>query len=682
MTDAASGLSILHVIVRAGPTNSQYNEHCLPVLDTRRITVCSLFPADVQPPDELNLFEGDGTVGGCFRALRRTLAAGEYDVVHVHAPASGILTLITYFRLHRSRRDLAFTVHNSWQSFRMRNRLFLRLILLLFPLVVVCGQAAYESMPRRLRSRHRKVQVVPNGVDVDRIDKVLDGQEVEARDGFHAVTVSRLIPIKHPHTVLSAFMSMRKASDTLVVVGDGTLRTQLDDRVQHEGLLRQVSLRGVIPRDDVYRELDRADAFLTTSAGEGLPVALLEAMACGLPVIASDIPPHREVARVAKGLPLVPVGDTEGFARALTRLKTAGPEERDIMGQRLRACVLEHFSVRSMNESYGRLYRAHVPRGAEVGRPLRSTHLDKQVGLLDRVKRRIAFILALSVLGAAVGFGVAFVQSPVFKGETSVQVGKDIGVAANEETLKTSAALAIRYADLTRREPVLGPLVDDGWAETWRDLQRDVFARVSDKNPQLIEISVYTDARESSAQLAAAVAASLLRTARSAIESDEQFFLRQQVNALEDDITAAEREAQRVRDRLVTASAEVAPALRGRLVQLQGSLAELRSSYVELDGRDTSEAGELGVVDEAWTTRSPLRPTPVVLGVVGLIIGLTLAIGWIHLFDRRPPAGGGTGEFDPATIPQQHPRNRNGHTRASAWAGQDASWRDHDLERR
>ncbi len=681
MTDAATGLSILHVIVRAGPTNSQYNEHCLPVLDSRRVTVCSLFPADVQPPDQLALFEGDGTVGGCFRALRRTLAAEEYDIVHVHAPASGIVTLLTYLKLRRPRRDLAFTVHNSWSSFRVRNRLFLRLILALFPLVVVCGQAAFESMPQRLRRRDN-VHVVPNGVDVDRIDKVLDGNEPEARDGFHVITVSRLIPIKHPHTALSAFISMRKARDTLVVVGDGTLRNQLDDRVQHDGLLRQVSMKGVIPRDDVYRELDRADAFMTTSAGEGLPVALLEAMACGLPVVASDIPPHREVARVAQGLPLVPVGDTEGFARALTRIKTAGPEQRDRMGQRLRACVEEHFSVRSMNEAYGQLYRSRVPRGGEVGRPLRSaTLLEAPASLFDRVKHRLALILTLSILGAAAGFGIAYVQAPVFKGETSLQVGRDLGVAADENTLKTSGALAIRYADLSRREPVLGPLVEEGWAESWRDLQRDVFARVGDKNPQLVEISVYTDDRERSAELASAVADSLLRAARAAIDSDTRFFLRGQVSALEADIASAETEVQRLRERLPTVTPQKAPALRDRIADLQATLGELRSSYVELDAMDTSESGRLAIVDPAWTTRSPLRPTPLVLAVAGLAIGFTLALGWIHLFDRRPPERRPTEGPTQSTVPEQ-PRARDGHARASAWAGTDPMWRHHDLERR
>jgi hypothetical protein len=64
MTDPAQGLSVLHVIVRAGPTNSQYNEHVLPVLGSRRITVCSLFPATVTPPPHLTLYQGDGTLRG------------------------------------------------------------------------------------------------------------------------------------------------------------------------------------------------------------------------------------------------------------------------------------------------------------------------------------------------------------------------------------------------------------------------------------------------------------------------------------------------------------------------------------------------------------------------------------------------------------------------------------------
>jgi glycosyltransferase involved in cell wall biosynthesis/capsular polysaccharide biosynthesis protein len=687
MTDAAAGLSVLHVIVRAGPTNSQYNEHCLPVLDTRTVTVCSLFPADVTPPDQLRLFEGDGSVAGCFRALRRALTTDEYDVVHVHAPASGMVTLWTYARLRRPRRDLVFTIHNSWQSFRRRNRMFLRLIMLLFPLVVVCGQAAYESMPKRLRRlRHDKLRVVPNGVDVDRVDRALDGYRPHRGAGFHVAAVSRLIPIKHPHTVLSAFLAMRKRDDTLTFIGDGQLRLQLNDRIQHEKLLHTVSMRGIIARDDVYRELADADAFITTSAGEGLPVAMLEAMACGRPVVASDIPPHREIARAAKGLPLVRVGDTEGYARALERLRAVGPVERAAIGQRLRETVVSHFSVTSMNDAYGRLYRQQVPRGAEVGRTLRTaSRLDPETaGLGERLRRRLGFVLALTILGGIVGFGIAFVQAPVFKGETSLQVGRDLAVAADEDTLNTSSSLATRYADLTRREPVLGPVAEDGWAESWRDLQPDVFARVGDKNPQLVEISVYSDSREKAADLVTAVAQSLMRASREAITSSDRAFIGEQLTALESDIARSNRELLRLEDELAVADAATRPTIAARIADLQGTLVELRSSYAELDTLDTSEAGELAVVDEAWTTRSPLRPTPLVLGLAGLAIGLTLAIGWIHLFDRRPPRTPTTAPVPAPDLPEQthQQRRQHGRARPSAWAANDPSWPDHDIERR
>ena len=87
-TDPAGGLSVLHVVVKAGPTNSQYNEHCLPVMRERRITVCSLFPAEVEPPPEIVLVQGDGSLRGCFRALREALARSTYDACTCTPPAA------------------------------------------------------------------------------------------------------------------------------------------------------------------------------------------------------------------------------------------------------------------------------------------------------------------------------------------------------------------------------------------------------------------------------------------------------------------------------------------------------------------------------------------------------------------------------------------------------------------
>ena len=224
--DPAVGLSVLHVVVQAGPTNSQYNEHCLPVMRDRRITVCSLFPADVAVPREITLVQGDGSVRGCFRALREALALATYDVVHVHAAGSGILALAVYLFSRRSRRDLVFTLHTSWPNVRLRNRLFLYVVAGLFPVFVACGDASAASLPRTLRWLVRRLEVVPNGVDVERIDRVLEGEVVPApptgRVGL-VVSVGRLIGIKDPATVVAAFRRAARPEDQLVMVGDGEL---------------------------------------------------------------------------------------------------------------------------------------------------------------------------------------------------------------------------------------------------------------------------------------------------------------------------------------------------------------------------------------------------------------------------------------------------------------------------
>lgn len=642
MTDPAAGLSILHVVVRAGETNSQYNEHCLPVLGDRQITVCSLFPADVTPPPALTLFEGDGSMRGCFRVLRRALDFAEYDVVHVHAPASGMVTLATYWRTRRSRQDLVFTVHNSWRSFRRRNRLFLRLIIALFPLVVVCGQAARDSMPRRLlRRRGHKIAVVPNGVDVERVDAVLADFEPPPRpdSGRTVVSVGRLIPIKDPVTLVEAFSVASAESDGLVVVGDGPLRTDVEGAARRHDLGERLQLTGLVPRDEVYRLNRSSDIFMTTSRGEGLPVAMLEAMACGLPVVASDIPPHREIASRIPGIPLVPPGDRAGFARALRRVLALTEAERQHVGTRLRRGVAEEFSVSAMNRRYGEIYAGVRAAGGARRRNLRPADAGPQQGepLWMRLRRRAALVLVLAVLGGVGGFAFANVQSPLYKSETTLMVGSG-GPIGSEDELKLSAALAVAYADLARREPVLGPVADAGFAGSWRELQPDVHVQTGAKNPQLVQITVYKGDPEQAAALAGAVSDQLVEVAESGTTSPQRRFVREQVTGLQQAVQDTASELEAVSEALAAATGDERARLSSTADQLRRDLTDLQSSYAELEQLDNADVALLAAVDSPWVTRSPLRPTPIVLAVAGTAVGITLATGWVHLFDRRRPA--------------------------------------------
>jgi glycosyltransferase involved in cell wall biosynthesis len=648
--------SVLHVIVRAGATNSQYNEHCLPVLAERRITVCSLFPADVTPPPNLRLFSGDGTKRGCARVLREALDAGPYDVVHVHAPASGVLTLAVYLRTWRSRRNLAFTVHNSWANFRRRNRLFLYLILALYPTVVVCGRAARDSMPWLVRRLFgAKLRAVPNGVDVARIDRVVAGQGAAGSAGSRViVSVNRLIPLKDPGTVLEAFHHADKAGE-LVLVGDGPLRAELEQDIQRKRLASKVRLTGIVERDEVYRMLWHADAFMSASGGEGLPVAVLEAMACRCPVILSDIPPHREIAAAAPRIPLVPVGDAAAFAKALRELMALPPKERRRLGAAGRQCVTERFSVRAMNDAYGDIYRDVVARNGSVDDRTHDTDQPRQpeqrgvvgvhaaddtaeTGLLTRMRHRLRLVVALTLLGALAGAAYSHFQQPEYHAATSLLVGDVIGGTADEETLKASASLAASYADLSRREPVLKPVAELGFADNWRVLQQQVHAQTGDKNPQLIQITSTAPSADEAERLAAAVADQVVALTKRQEGDFQAEFAERQLTRLETEITETQDRIEAVQAQLDALPASSDPtALETQLTTLRGALADLQDSYDTMleQARPDAGNGEVTILEHAYVTPSPLRPDLLGMVAAGAGAGFVLAAGWIHLDTRR-----------------------------------------------
>lgn len=358
-------LHVLHVVVQAGPTNSQWNEHCLPAADRHVITVCSLLPSTVASDPRIRRYDGTGSRLGALRVLRSALRGGEYDVVHVHAPSSAALLLGAAALGRRRVDDVVFTLHNSWPNLRRRNRLLAALAMAVIPTTVACSSSAAASVPgwaRRLA--RRPMQVVTNGVDVERVARA--GEEHYLRPsngaGRTVVTVGRMIPIKDQATLLTAFASASRPHDRLVVVGEGPLRAELEQLAGRLGVADRVELPGLLQRDDVYRLLGSADAYVSTSRGEGLPLSVLEALAARLPAVLSDIPPHREVAAATAAARLVPVGDARGFADALSRLLALPSEQRAALGRSARKAVTDAFSVHSMTDGYARIY-ASLRRG-------------------------------------------------------------------------------------------------------------------------------------------------------------------------------------------------------------------------------------------------------------------------------------------------------------------------------
>lgn len=353
-------LSILHLILAVRETSMPYNELCLPWADRHNISVCTYFDTELSPAKTITLFEGNGTLPGFFRALSSALNAGEYDVVHVHSPHLGLLFLINTLCSYRTALSSAvLTVHDSYQNYKARNRTMFLPVFAAFRSVVFCSRSSYESFPlfyKRLAG-NRSV-IVTNGVNINRIDNIVAnlGRSDNKTSDFTIVNIGRLVEVKNPFTVLAAFRLSIDPNSRLCIIGDGPLRHFLTMQSRQEGFENQIEFTGLIPRERVFEYLLGADLFVSTSRGEGLPIAVLEAMACRCPVLLSDIPPHREIAEGVDFIPLINPDDTAGFAREIKKFREMSVVERNMIGQNCRNLVEERFSLAVTHDGYEKVY--------------------------------------------------------------------------------------------------------------------------------------------------------------------------------------------------------------------------------------------------------------------------------------------------------------------------------------
>ena len=150
----------------------------------------------------------------------------------------------------------------------------------------------------------------------------------------------------------------------LLIIGDGELRDDLVERTRVLGLQEHVRFLGALPPAEVARQLAGADLFLLPSLYEGgPPLALMEAMASGLPAVATDVLGVRELVAGSETGTVVPVGDPAQLAAAAIEL-LADPARRAAAGSSARAIVLREFTLElSMRKTEQQLDAASVKHG-------------------------------------------------------------------------------------------------------------------------------------------------------------------------------------------------------------------------------------------------------------------------------------------------------------------------------
>lgn len=295
-----------------------------------------------------------------FKALQflvRLMRREQFDLVHCHSTKAGLLGRIA--ARMAGVRIVLFTAH-GWQ-FVGDWPLPLRLAMIAaewlaarLSTAIICVSDYDRQIALRMGiGAPDRLVVVHNGVDP--APWLGNGQAPPPANGPRpstAVMVGRLTLQKDPVTLLDAWHRVDKPH-RLIMVGDGPLLTDVKRQIERNGLSDRVAL--LDPTSDIPSLLRTADVFVQCSRWDGLPLAIIEAMMSGLPVVGTRVGGVAEVVGAGETGLLVPAQNPEALSSALNRL-LHDPGLRARMGETGRRRALEHFTETRMIAETAEVY--------------------------------------------------------------------------------------------------------------------------------------------------------------------------------------------------------------------------------------------------------------------------------------------------------------------------------------
>jgi glycosyltransferase involved in cell wall biosynthesis len=298
---------------------------------------------------------------GCAQRLAVMMRRRRVDVVHSHEFTMGVYGAAA---ARLSGRGHVITMHgNQKMTRRWRRRAALRAAFRFSDAVVAVSQDTKRDLDHRLGLAPSVVRVVPNGVSVPLGDRDVVRRELGVRPGELLILASGSLVERKGHAVLiRALASLGSLNWRLAVAGQGREQEALVELGATLGVADRVHILGF--RDDMPNLLAAADVFAMPSLWEGLPLALLEAMAVGKPIVASATSGIPEAVTAEREGLLTAPGDVTALAAALERVLRDAPL-RERLGAAAMARVATEFSFDSMVRAYEGLYLDAVKRSSD-----------------------------------------------------------------------------------------------------------------------------------------------------------------------------------------------------------------------------------------------------------------------------------------------------------------------------
>jgi len=353
-------MKLLRLSPRVTSSSAPYNQFSLGFKEIIDQTLCSYLKHDISIDKNIEVFHGDGSILKMMKLIKRLIANNEYDVIHIHSGLTGIIFILSIFPFKLSLlKKTVFTLHNSWHVLKRRNQLLNFIIMLAAKKVCACGISSRESIPKIINFFvGKKTKAVVNGFDHARIDhvenKMTNTSHFNESSAIKIVYVGALNNTKNQIALLEALkVSMIKAE--VIFLGDGLNKKTLIDYSKNIPNSIKINFKGLVSRELAIEHMLQADICISLSKGEGLPIAILEAMYAGCYMILSNIPPHKEISSPSERAYFV---DISNKIEILDSLNYVRDNIKEIRGGRKKSKEhsINNFSLNNMLSEYKKVY--------------------------------------------------------------------------------------------------------------------------------------------------------------------------------------------------------------------------------------------------------------------------------------------------------------------------------------
>jgi glycosyltransferase EpsD len=312
-----------------------------------------------------------------YKELKNIVAQNKYDIIHCHTPLGGVVGRLSAIGARKKGTKIIYTAHGfhfykgapirNWLTFYPIEKLLSRYT----DHLITINNEDYLLATRKKFKAKAIDHVHGVGVDVHRFKPVDKNRKEELKKsfGYHANDFLLFYAAEMNQNKNQAFLirtiellKNKIPQVKLILAGDGPLLEDCQKLANQLGVSHMVDFLGL--RQDIDQILPMCDIAVASSLREGLPVNIMEAMACGLPVIAVDNRGHRELIQNNKNGWLIRKKDIVQFAVKINQL-AENEEVRKILGEAGRKIVLAKYSTSKVLEELKRIYKKAIDRKEE-----------------------------------------------------------------------------------------------------------------------------------------------------------------------------------------------------------------------------------------------------------------------------------------------------------------------------